>query len=67
MEALLILLFIALTLWLARRSARNSDDVALLSHARQQLERRVTALEQEVAALKAGPSDPTEAAAIAEE
>jgi len=61
MEALLILLVIALTLWLARRSARNSDDVALLSHARQQLERRVTALEQEVAALKAGPSDPTEA------
>ena len=61
MEALLILLFIVSTLWVARRSARNSDDVARLSYERQQLERRVTLLEQEVAALKAGPSDPREA------
>lgn len=62
MEAiLLLLLVISLTLWLARRSARNSEDVARLTCARQQLEGRVTWLEQEVAVLKAGPSRPTEA------
>ena len=62
METLfLFVVVISLTLWLARRSARNSDDVARLTYERQQLERRVTLLEQEVAVLKTGPSHPTEA------
>ncbi len=62
METLfLFVVVISLTLWLARRSARNSDDVARLTYERQQLERRVTLLEQEVLVLKAGPSHPTEA------